>query len=125
MIYGIGVDLIHVVRMEAALKRFGERFIRRVFTASEAELCLRRASPGSCFALRFAAKEAFTKAVGLGMKKGMRWRDIEVFHHPGGKPGLRLHGRSREVCEEAGITVAHLSLSDDGGYGVATVVLER
>jgi holo-[acyl-carrier protein] synthase len=125
MIYGIGVDLIHVVRIEEALKRFGERFVRRVFTDSEAEICLRRASPGSCFALRFAAKEAFSKAVGLGMRKGVRWKDIEVFHHPGGKPGLRLYGRSREVCDEAGVTSAHLSLSDDGGYGVATVVLEK
>lgn len=125
MIYGIGVDLIHVVRIEQALKRFGERFIRRVFTPSEAELCLRRGSPASCFALRFAAKEAFSKAIGLGMRKGVRWRDIEVFHHPGGKPDLRLHGRSREVCDEVGVTLAHLSMSDDGGYGVATVVLER
>lgn len=125
MIYGIGVDLIHVARIERALKRFGERFIRRVFTPSEAELCLRRNSPASCFALRFAAKEAFSKAVGLGMREGVRWRDIEVYHHPGGKPDLRLHGRSQEICREVGVTLAHVSMSDDGGYGVATVVLER
>jgi holo-[acyl-carrier protein] synthase len=75
-------------------------------------------------ALRFAAKEAFSKAMGLGMRKGIRWRDIEVFHYPGGRPGLRLHGRSSEICHEKQITRFHLSLSDEGRYGMAVVVLE-
>jgi len=125
MIYGIGIDLVRVSRIEDALNRWGERFIGRVFAAEEAALCLKRAVPSSCFALRFAAKEAFSKAIGLGMRKGVRWKDIEVFHHPGGKPGLKLHGRSLEICNEAGITRIHLSLSDDRGYGVATVILEQ
>jgi len=125
MIYGIGVDLVQVSRIEGALNRWGERFIGRVFTADEAGLCLRRAVPSSCFALRFAAKEAFSKALGLGMRKGVRWKDIEVFHYPGGKPGLKVHGKSLEICNQAGITRIHLSLSDERGYGVATVVLEQ
>lgn len=125
MIYGIGIDLVQVARIEDALNRWGERFIGRVFTADEAELCLRRAVPSSCFALRFAAKEAFSKALGLGMRKGLRWRDIEVFHHQGGKPGLKVHGRSSEICRQERITRMHLSLSDERGYGVATVVLEQ
>jgi holo-[acyl-carrier protein] synthase len=125
MIYGIGVDLVQVARIEDALTRWGDRFIGRVFTAAEAEICLRRAVPSSCFALRFAAKEAFSKAVGLGMRKGLRWKDIEVFHHPGGKPGLKVHGRSSEICREERITRMHLSLSDERGYGIAMVVLER
>lgn len=125
MIYGIGVDLIHVPRVEEVLNRWGRRFIARVFTAAEAELCLRRGFPASCFALRFAAKEAFSKALGLGMRQGLRWKDIEVFHHPGGKPHLKTHGRCSEICIQAGITRMHLSLSDEKGYGVATVILER
>ena len=125
MIYGIGVDLVSIPRMEAVLKRWGERFIQRVFTEKEAKTCFKRAHPASSFALRFAAKEAFSKALGVGMRRGLRWRDIEVFHFSGGKPGLRLQGRSLEICSEKKITRLHLSLSDEGQYGMATVILEN
>lgn len=124
MIYGIGVDLAAIDRLDNVLKRWGDRFIHRVFTPEETALCLKRASPPSAFALRFAAKEAFSKAVGLGMRQGIRWRDIEVVHAPGGKPGLKLYGRCREICRQNGIEHIHLSLSDDGQYGIAMVVLE-
>ncbi|MBW1801533.1 MAG: holo-ACP synthase [Deltaproteobacteria bacterium] len=125
MIYGIGIDLVNINRMESVLKRWGERFIERVFTEEEAGVCLGRARSASCFALRFAAKEAFSKALGLGMRRGIRWRDIEVIHSPAGKPGLRLKGRSSAICEEEGITGRHLSLSDDGEYGIGMVILEK
>ncbi|MBW2302519.1 MAG: holo-ACP synthase [Deltaproteobacteria bacterium] len=124
MIYGIGVDLANIRRIEKVLIRWKDRFIKRVYTPEEAALCLGRPFPPSAFALRFAAKEAFSKALGLGMKKGVRWRDIEVYHAPSGKPELRLHGRSLEICRRNGIERVHLSLSDDGEYGVAMVVLE-
>ncbi len=124
MIFGIGTDLVDIERMERVIHRWGDRFISRVFTPDEMEICYARAFPPSSFALRFAAKEAFSKALGLGMKKGLRWRDIEVFHFPGGRPGLRLHGRSSEICQEKKITGFHLSLSDEGDYGIAMVVLE-
>lgn len=88
-------------------------------------LCNKRSFPPAAFALRFAAKEAFSKAIGLGMRKGVRWRDIEVFHFPGGRPGLRLHGRSSEICRQEGIIGFHLSLSDEVEYGIAMVVLEK
>ncbi|MDY6973714.1 MAG: holo-ACP synthase [Thermodesulfobacteriota bacterium] len=125
MIYGIGVDLVKVIRVEKVMQRWGDRFIRRVFAPDEAEICKRRPSPAYAFALRFAAKEAFSKALGTGMKKGLKWREIEVFNFPGGRPGLRLHGTSLEICNQKGITAIHLSLSDEGEYGVAMVVLEN
>ena len=125
MIYGIGVDLVEIRRMEGVIERWGDRFVRRVFTPDEMEICRGRSHPPAAFSLRFAAKEAFSKALGLGMKRGVRWRDIEVFHYPGGRPGLRVHGRSSEICKEEGITGLHLSLSDEGNYGVAMVVLEK
>ena len=125
MIYGIGVDLVDIERIARVLERWKERFIQRVFTPEEAETCLKRAKPASPFALRFAAKEAFSKALGLGMRQGVRWKDVEVFHHPGGKPGLRILGRSLEICRKNNITGYHVSLSDDGEYGVAMVVLEK
>ena len=124
MIYGIGVDLVHVGRMEKVLNRWRKRFINRVFTVEEIKFCNKRAFPSSSFAMRFAAKEAFSKAIGLGMRGGIRWRDIEVFHFPGGRPGLRLHGRASQICREKKIVGSHLSLSDEGDYGVAMVVLE-
>jgi holo-[acyl-carrier protein] synthase len=124
MIYGVGVDLVDIQRLETVLQRWGDRFVNRVFTEQEAEFCFKRAFPASPLALRFAAKEAFSKAMGLGMRKGIRWRDIEVFHHSGGRPGLRLQGRSSEICRERQITRIHLSLSDEGRYGIAMVVLE-
>jgi len=125
MIYGIGIDLVHIPRIETMLKRWGNRFVQRVFTPQEAELCFNKPHPPSSFALRFAAKEAFSKALGLGMRKGVRWKDIEVFHFPGGKPGLRLQGRSSDICREKKISRFHLSLSDEGAYGAAMVVLEE
>jgi holo-[acyl-carrier protein] synthase len=124
MIYGIGVDIVHIKRMEKVLKKWEDRFIKRVFLSGEIEICSRRANPASAYSMRFAAKEAFSKAIGLGMKKGVRWRDIEIFHFPGGRPGLKLHGRSSEICKEESIKGFHLSMSDDGDYGIAMVVLE-
>jgi holo-[acyl-carrier protein] synthase len=125
MIYGIGVDLVHIPRMEAVLERWGERFISRVFTKREAELCRKRAFPASAFALRFAAKEAFSKALGLGMRGGVRWKDIEVFHYPGGKPGLKVYGKAATICDEKRLTRFHVSLSDDGAYATSMVLLEE
>ncbi len=115
---------MHIPRLRAALERWGERFERRVFTGDERSLCGSRADPGAAFALRFAAKEAFSKALGLGMRQGVCWKDIEVFHESGGRPRLRVKGRSREICLERGIVSMHLSLSDEGDYGIATVILE-
>ena len=125
MIYGIGVDLVNIKRMERLVERWGDRFIGRVFTPDEIAFCYKRAFPIPAFALRFAAKEAFSKALGLGMRRGIRWRDIEIFHFVGGQPYLKLHGRSFDICREKRITSHHLSLSDEGEYGIAVVVLEK
>ena len=125
MIYGTGIDLVKISRIEQILNRWGKRFVDRVFTAEEIRISNSRAKPSSAFAIRFAAKEAFSKAIGLGMREGVRWRDIEVFNHNTGKPGLKLHGRSLELCNENNITAIHISLSDEGDYGVAMVILEQ
>ncbi len=125
MIYGIGIDLVNIKRMESAIHRWGDRFICRVFATEEIKDCNSRSFPPSAFALRFAAKEAFSKALGLGMRRGLRWRDIEVFHFPGGRPGIRVHGRSSDICRENKINRFLLSLSDENEYGIAMVVLEK
>jgi len=125
MIYGTGVDLVKISRMDRVIQKWGDRFVNRIFTSDEVKICNGRAFPPSAFALRFAAKEAFSKAIGLGMTQGVRWKDIEVFHYPGGRPGLRLHGEASEICRKTGITACHLSLSDEREYGIAMVVLEQ
>jgi holo-[acyl-carrier protein] synthase len=125
MIYGTGIDLVSVKRIDTVIKKWGNRFIERIFTPGEIEICSRRAFPASAYSMRFAAKEAFSKAIGFGMKNGVRWRDIEIFHYPGGRPGLRLHGRSNELCAGEMINGFHVSLSDDGDYGIAMVILEK
>ena len=125
MIYGIGVDLVNIERIEMVIDRWGKRFTDRVFTPQEIAFCNKRVFPPQSYALRFAAKEAFSKAIGLGMKKGLRWKDIEVFHSSAGRPCLKLHGRASELCREEEIICSHLSLSDEEDYGIAMVVLEK
>ena len=79
----------------------------------------------SSLALCFAAKEAFSKAIGLGMKKGIRWRDIEIVHNPSGRPDLNVTGKALCFCHKEGIKRWYVTLSDEGDYGIAVVVLEK
>jgi holo-[acyl-carrier protein] synthase len=124
MIRGIGVDIVKVDRIEQAVERWGYRFLKRIFTAAEIERCQQRARPAQCLALRFAAKEAFAKALGLGMRKGLRWRDIEVVHDHLGKPDLLLHNQAQRLLEAMEASRTWLSLSDERESAVAVVVLE-
>ena len=124
MIAGIGVDIVKVSRIEKAISSWGDRFINRIFTANEHSFIAARHNQASAFALHFAAKEAFSKAIGTGIRGDIKWPDIEVFHYPSGKPGLKLSGRANELCQNLGINNFHLSLSDDSGLAVAMVVLE-
>jgi holo-[acyl-carrier protein] synthase len=126
MIYGIGVDLVRVDRLARAVERYGERFLQRVFTDREIAYCKGRAKQGIYqFAQRFAAKEAFSKALGVGLRQGgIRWRDVEVLPDPRGKPEIQVTGRAAQLCKEAGIRGMHLSLTDEDRHAVAMVVLE-
>lgn len=126
MICGIGVDLVRVDRLAQALRRYGERFLRRVFTDREIAYCQGRAKQGVYqFAQRFAAKEAFSKALGVGLRQGgIRWREVEVLPDPRGKPEIRVTGRAAHLCEELGVRGIHLSLTDEDNLAVAMVVLE-
>jgi holo-[acyl-carrier protein] synthase len=90
MIYGIGVDLVKIPRIAAALERFGDRFKNRIFTAQEISYCEARGHAANNYALRFAAKEAFSKALGVGLRRhGIRWREVEVVSAPTGNRDCR------------------------------------
>jgi holo-[acyl-carrier protein] synthase len=126
MIYGIGIDLVKTARLAAAIERFGERFLTRVFTPQEIAYCQGRRHRDSAFALRFAAKEAFSKALGVGLRQhGIRWREVEVVPNPLGKPELQVTGRAADLCTQAGITHMHLSLTDENDQALAVVILEK
>lgn len=125
MIYGIGVDLVSITRIEQVIKKWEGRFVDRVFTLQESKKCYGKAFPYPAFALRFAAKEAFAKAIGTGFRDGLKWQDIEVINDSNGKPNLQLHGKANQICTENDIVMAHISLSDDGKYGIGMVVLEK
>ena len=114
----VGVDVIEIERVEVALARFGERFLRRVYTAEEAAFCRGRVHE---LAARFAAKEAVMKALGTGAK-GVAWREIEVLPNHRGKPLVYLYGRARARAERIGLAGLDVSMSHSQEYAVAFVV---
>ncbi|MEE9230886.1 MAG: holo-ACP synthase [Acidobacteriota bacterium] len=124
MIKGVGIDTVEVERMAALLAKNPERTRARLFTAGEQERCDARTRPDECYAARFAAKEAFLKAVGTGLSDGVQWTDVEVVASPKRNPELLLSGRAAEVLVATGASVAHLSFTHEGGSATAIVLLE-
>src|SRR5947199_8786413 len=109
MIVGSGIDIAEVPRIAQAIVRFGERFVRRVFTDGEIRYCDSKANRVERYAARFAAKEAAMKALGTGWNHGVRWRDVEVCRQPGGRPTILFHGKAAEVA--AKLAAAHVAPS--------------
>lgn len=124
MICGIGVDLVEISRIARVLSKFGDSFLNRVFTERERVYSGDKGGRAAHFAGRFAAKEAFVKALGLGLRKGIRWKEIEVVAEPSGRPGIELWGEAKRVYEETGLKSAFLSLAHEEDYAVAVVVIE-
>src|SRR5580700_5863263 len=124
MIVGTGVDLAEVPRIRASIERFGDRFIRRIFTPAEIVYVERKANKYERYAARFAAKEAGMKAIGTGWKRGVTWQDFEVANLPSGKPTLRLHGVAAGIAEKLGVRNISLSLTHTAELGMAHVILE-
>ena len=124
MIVGTGVDITEVARIKAAVERFGERFLTRVFTPEEVRYCTSKPNADERLAARFAAKEAGMKAVGTGWRRGVSWRDVEVVRQPGGRPSLRLSGKLAEFAARLGCKQTHLSLSHTAEQAIAFVILE-
>ena len=124
MIVGIGTDVCSIERIDKTLKRFGERFVKRILTAEERIRYERTRDKAGHVAKRFAAKEAFAKALGTGVHAPFTWRSITVTRDRRGKPGIRPDSPMAAHLKKIGATDFHLSLSDDGGVAVAFVVLE-
>jgi holo-[acyl-carrier protein] synthase len=124
MIIGTGIDIVNIERIESMMARWGDLFLGRVFTEREIVWCQQRTRPPECFAIRFAAKEAFLKAIGRGLRNGIQWTDIEVENDPLGKPLFSFHRKAKEVLETQQIEKALLTLSHERPYAVAHVLLE-
>ncbi len=128
-IYGIGTDICDIRRIRASLERHGERFAAKIL--SEAELATWRLRGQRWpergvryLATRFSAKEAFSKAIGLGMRMPMTWRLCEIAKAPSGKPSVVLHGALKTWFEAQGLT-AHVSVSDETDYATSFVIVEK
>lgn len=129
MIFGIGTDICDIRRIEATLGRQGQRFAERVLGESELAIWRRRSARWPqrgvrYLATRFSAKEAFSKAVGMGMRMPMTWRDCEVLNEPSGEPYIVLHGALRDWCESRGLR-AHVTVTDETDYAASFVVIEQ
>ena len=129
MIYGIGTDICDIRRIRASLARFGQRFADRILSDAELVTWAQRSARWpdrgvNYLATRFSAKEAFSKAIGLGMRMPMTWRDCEIVKAPSGKPEIVLHGALKDWFHAHGLT-AHITVTDETDYAVSFCVVEK
>jgi len=121
MIRGIGVDILEISRIGALAERYGERFLRKVFTPAEIQYCVSRHHANQHLAARFAAKEALSKALATGWTGTFRWTDIEIRNEPSGRPVMTVRGPLHEVLTG---TALHVTLSHSASHVVAVVIIE-
>ena len=124
MIFGVGTDVVEIERVRKALERWGERFAERILSPSELKRFKSHRQPANYLAMRFAAKEAFTKALGTGIKAPANWHGVWVANLPSGKPTLQFSPPLKSLLDTQKIFQAHISLADERGIAVATVILE-
>lgn len=124
MIVGTGIDIAEVERLRAAITRYGDRFLDRIYTPDERRYCDSKANRIERYAARFAAKEAAMKALGTGWNHGVRWRDCEVVRPPGRRPTIVFHGKAGEFAAKLGVRNAALSISHTAEQAIAQVILE-
>lgn len=129
MIYGVGTDICQVSRIRDSLARHGDRFAERVLADGELATWRQRSARWPergvrYLATRFSAKEAFSKAIGLGMRMPMTWRDCEITNLPSGQPTLVLHRALKEWFDARGLS-AHVSVTDETDYAASFVVVEQ
>ena len=124
MIFGAGTDVVEVARIQATYDRFGEHFVQRLLMDEELELFRRSKWPVRFLAMRFAGKEATVKAMGTGFRHGVWLRDVGIVNNEWGRPLIIWSERGRKVCDELGIGIGHVSLTDDAGLVVSFAVVE-
>jgi holo-[acyl-carrier protein] synthase len=124
VILGIGTDLVEIPRIEQALARWGERFALKILVEHELARFRGHRKPAAYLAKRFAAKEAFSKAIGTGIRHPVNWHNVSVANHPSGKPYLRFSATLDELLAHRGVRGVHLSITDEISVASAFVILE-
>lgn len=128
MIVGIGIDIVNISRLEGVLSRHGDRFLERIFTAHERQFAQRFPNQTGVLAKRWAAKEACSKALGTGMRQGVRWRDLEVRNLKNGFPSMNIHGKAKvrldELVPQGWESEIFLTMSDDYPWAIAKIVIQ-
>jgi len=124
LIIGMGVDIAEVERIQAAIERHGETFLRRVYTERERHYCEQFKNKYERYAGRFAAKEAAMKALGTGWRRGVKWVDLEVVREMSGRPTLAIHGEAAKIAKELGVLRVALSITHTEKQALAQVVFE-
>ncbi len=124
MIVGIGTDLVSIARIERLYQRHPERFVQRILASSELAAFYSSCNKPAFLAKRFAVKEAAAKALGLGIRSGLTFRDFRVHRDPKGQPVLSLEGKASRIAKSKKIQALHLSISDERTHALAFVVLE-
>ena len=124
MILGIGIDIIEVARVQASYEKFGERFLRRILHPNEIGYCLSHKAPAPFLAVRFAAKEAISKAFGTGIGAQLGWPDMEVGRRESGEPYVILHEAGQKLLRARGARGVLISLSHTQNYAAAVAILE-
>lgn len=124
MVSGIGIDMVRNSRIENLIERWGEKFLRKVFTDDELAQNGSARNREISYAANYAVKEAFVKALGTGFRRGIKFHNIAVMRNDLGKPFIDLRGSTKEIAEQRGLTRIHTTISHDGEYSVAVVILE-
>ena len=125
MILGVGIDIIEVARIASSYEKFGERFVNRTLHADEIAYCLSHKTPAPFLAVRFAAKEAISKAFGTGIGAQLGWQDMEIRRKASGEPFVVLHGKGKKLFKSRRAKRLFVSLSHTANYAAGTAVLER
>lgn len=118
-VFGIGIDIIEISRIEEVLERHGDRFLKKILTVAERDYCMAQKKPATHIAARFAAKEAVSKAFGTGIGSDLGWLDVEVMRRSTGAPQIRLTGPGAAFAEKEGIGEIKISISHARDYAVA------
>ena len=124
MILGLGTDIVEVARIQASHAKFGEAFLTRILLSEEIAWCLSHREPAPHIAVRFAAKEAISKAFGTGIGEALGWHDMEIVREPSGRPVVVLHGGGQKLFAARGATQLLISLSHTRHHATATAILE-
>jgi holo-[acyl-carrier protein] synthase len=124
MILGTGIDIIEVARIASSYEKFGERFVNRILLPDEIAYCLAHKNPAPFLAVRFAAKEAISKAFGTGIGAQLSWQDMEIRRQASGEPFVVLHGKGNELFQARGAKQLLISLSHTANYAAAMAILE-